>query len=671
MLQVSSNPKRTNILDSMKLDQALRVAEQKFKEGTFQQAKEIYESIIEKFPRNKKALQGIKALKLGYGNKVQNPARDKIYNIISLYNAGKYSQAITQINLILKLFPNSDVLYNILGATNVALQQFQIGIENYKKAISINPSNSEAYNNLGNALWNQGNLGKALNNYQQALKIRPNYAEAYYNMGNTLRDQGDLNSAIKSYKEAVRLSPDYAKAYNNLGNALQDQGNLEKAMVNYEQALKFRPNYAEVYNNMGNVLQAQGRFKAAIKKYETAINLSPGDAEAYNNLGNALQDQGNLQDAITSYQQALKIKPNYAEAYNNIGNAKQKKGQLKEAIASYKQAIKIKPDYAESYNNMGNAQKKCGDLKEAIASYKQALKINPDYAEVYTNIGAVFKETGNVNAAIDSYQQALKINPNFVEVHYDLGNTYQAKGEIKIAINHYKRALKINPNHASALHLLDALTGNQTNAPPKDYITKLFDYYAEKFEDSLVRKLEYKIPKILTRIIRNESPVSLGAVLDLGCGTGLVGKELSKYSDYFEGIDLSKSMLEHAKQKNVYDKLSHYDILEYLSSEPLDFDYFIAADVFIYVGALSEVFRLIKTRNNKSGRLIFSTEHTDKDGYSLEISGRYSHSKEYIKELCKNFDYKFDHFETTNLRKEKDNFLKGGIYSLQFSPQKY
>ena len=33
--------------------------------------------------------------------------------------------------------------------------------------------------------------------------------------------------------------------------------------------------------------------------------------------------------------------------------------------------------------------------------------------------------------------------------------------------------------------------------------------------------------------------------------------------------------------------------------------------------------------------------------------------------------YKFDHFETTNLRKEKDNFLKGGIYSLHFSPQKY
>ena len=41
-------------------------------------------------------------------------------------------------------------------------------------------------------------------------------------------------------------------------------------------------------------------------------------------------------------------------------------------------------------------------------------------------------------------------------------------------------------------------------------------------------------------------------------------------------------MLKIAKQKNVYDNLIHMDILEYLSSMPLDFDYYIATDVFVY-----------------------------------------------------------------------------------------
>ena len=66
------------------------------------------------------------------------------------------------------------------------------------------------------------------------------------------------------------------------------------------------------------------------------------------------------------------------------------------------------------------------------------------------------------------------------------------------------------------------------------------------------------------------------------------------------GVDLSKLMLEQAGQKNVYDKLSHSHMIEYLSNEELDFDYFIATDVFIYVGDLSEMYLgLFKSKKQK------------------------------------------------------------------------
>ena len=112
-------------------------------------------------------------------------------------------------------------------------------------------------------------------------------------------------------------------------------------------------------------------------------------------------------------------------------------------------------------------------------------------------------------------------------------------------------------------------------------------------------------------------------------------------------------MLDLAKQKNVYDKLSHSDILEYISSMPLGLDFYVALDVFIYVGELTEIFRLIGSRNKKPGKLVFSTEHTEVDGYHILESGRYSHSKSYIESLCKKFDYSISHFSTTELRKEK------------------
>ena len=126
-------------------------------------------------------------------------------------------------------------------------------------------------------------------------------------------------------------------------------------------------------------------------------------------------------------------------------------------------------------------------------------------------------------------------------------------------------------------------------------------------------------------------------------------------------------MLELARQKNVYDQLSQSDILQYLCSMPLNFDYYIALDVFVYVGDLTEIFRLIRSRNKKPGKFIFSTEHADKDGYHLLKTGRYSHSKSYIDGLCNKFGYKMCNFSTTTLRKEKGAFLTGGIYILEFT----
>ena len=103
-----------------------------------------------------------------------------------------------------------------------------------------------------------------------------------------------------------------------------------------------------------------------------------------------------------------------------------------------------------------------------------------------------------------------------------------------------------------------------------------------------------------------------------------------------------------------------------MSNAELDFDYFISTDVFIYIGDLSEVFRLIKDKNKKPGKFIFSTEHTEKEGFNLEPSGRYTHSYRYIEGLCKKFKFSISHFSRTDLRKEKGLFLTGGLYLLDF-----
>jgi len=384
-------------------------------------------------------------------------------------------------------------------------------------------------------------------------------------------------------------------------------------------------------------------------------------------MGVALKDQGKLEEAIEAYNKALAIKPDYTVAYNNMGNALQDQGNLEEAIEAYNKALAIKPDYAEAHNNMGNAFKQQGKLEEAIEAYNKALAIKSDYAVTYSNIGVTLQRQGKPEEAIEAYKKALAIKPDYADAYNNMGVTLQGQGKLEEAVEAYKKALVIKPDYADAKHMLSALIGATTNAPPREYVENLFDKYAGRFESSLVGDLEYYIPRTLTDIVlKKSSKGSLGSVLDLGCGTGLVGEEVKRFCENLEGIDLSNLMLEQARLKNVYDKLTHSDIIEYLSNEKLNFDYFISADVFIYVGNLTEVFRLIKFRNKQPGKLTFSTEHTEKDGFHLQETGRYTHSKSYIEGLCAEFKYTISHFSTSNLRKEKGQFLTGGLYVLDF-----
>jgi len=393
------------------------------------------------------------------------------------------------------------------------------------------------------------------------------------------------------------------------------------------------PEHQFAWKILAAVLKQTGRINESLNIIKKCIQLNPQDSTNHNNLGVVLQELNRVDEARACFGKAIKLQPEYAEAHCNLGLILHALRSYEEAQRSYKQAIELKHDYAEAYNGLGNIQREIGRSEEAEASFRKAITLKPDYAEAYKSLGSIQIEFRKLEEGMSSYKKAITLKPDF--------------GEAK--------------------HLLAALFLQTTRPAPRKYVEDLFNNFAINFDHTLVNKLEYKIPNKIVEIIIAENPnIKLGSVLDLGCGTGLIGDEIKRYCSNLEGIDLSKLMLKKASAKNIYDKLEYKDILEYLSTEDLNFNYFISSDVFIYIGELSEVFRLIKSRNKLKGKFIFSTEHTNKDGFFLEQSGRYSHSKKYIESLCDKFDYKLSHFETTNLRKEKDKFIMGGLYLLDF-----
>ncbi len=84
----------------------------------------------------------------------------------------------------------------------------------FEKAIEINPQNSMAWNNKGNALTNLNKSDEAIKAYDKTIEINPHKSIAWNNKGLILTFLGEYNEAIKAYDKAIEINPQDSEVLN-------------------------------------------------------------------------------------------------------------------------------------------------------------------------------------------------------------------------------------------------------------------------------------------------------------------------------------------------------------------------------------------------------------------------------------------------------------------------
>ena len=115
-----------------------------------------------------------------------NPPGSELHSISDLVEAKNYSEVIIESHDLLKYFPGSAILFNLIGASHYLLSENEKAIVALKRAIEIKPDYFEAYSNLGNAYLKINKPEKAVSTYELALTIKPNDADILNNLGNAL-----------------------------------------------------------------------------------------------------------------------------------------------------------------------------------------------------------------------------------------------------------------------------------------------------------------------------------------------------------------------------------------------------------------------------------------------------------------------------------------------------
>lgn len=395
------------------------------------------------------------------------------------------------------------------------------------------------------------------------------------------------------------------------------------------------------------------------------LRLAPGHPGAlFQRAVFALAD-GRADRARADLEAAAAAAPSWAEAHYNLAVVLAELGDFDAAESSYRRALQAQPRLVQAANNLANLLCVRGAHAEAVALMRTALTAEPGFAIGWCTLGRSLLRGREFAAAIEALQRSLALDASQGAAWENLGEALQSKGAVQAAAEAYARALALSPGSASLAFKLDTLRGAQPPRPPDDFVRVLFDDMAGGFDHWLVDALGYRLPEQLSRYLPDARGLD---VLDLGCGTGLAAPSLRALARRLEGADLSAKMLEKAAARSLYDGLHQMSLQEALARQGGAWDLLLAADVFVYVGALDEVFSLAARALRRGGWLLFSIESFEASsgpGFRLQPTGRYAHRTDAVRALAQAHGFEVELDEPVDLRREREEMLPGRVLRLR------
>lgn len=320
----------------------------------------------------------------------------------------------------------------------------------------------------------------------------------------------------------------------------------------------------------------------------------------------------------------------------NLGVVHYQLGNYARATECYYKALDIDENNFVAYNNLANALMKQKRHSEARYIIEKGLKINPENVDVLFNMALVLYQNNEYERSIEYFIKVLRYQQDNLEVLHQIANCYLYLEKEHLAKKYLQKALQIKPDDVYASYYLSIIAGK----PAPEYATQFAEIYfanlAEGYDWSYMYRYNYKVPDGVVRILQeqySDSAQRFNSVLDLGCGTGLMGEKLAQTFKLAKlvGIDVSQPMLAQAKAKKVYTQLECYDVTQGLKAlQQLNYDLITAVGFLGYVPDLTTALREMANMLSDDAIAVFDlTFHNDDQNLKINLSTEVSYKLSY------------------------------------------
>jgi tetratricopeptide (TPR) repeat protein len=240
-------------------------------------------------------------------------------------------------------------LFNNRGVAYLYLGPIQNAIDDFTRAIGLNPAHDSSLANRGIARAIQGRFVDEHEDFGHALRLTPSSATHFLNKGASYEMEGNFEGAIREFTSAIVQSPTYDEPYNRRGIAYNTCRKYEQAVADFDQALRLKPDSAIAYVNRAESFFQLGKIIQALADCDAALRLSPKWTRLYLKRGKLHLANRDYPSAIGEFTKLIKSKPNDALALLNRGIVYQKNGAADLAKRDFFSALAIPQTEDNSY----------------------------------------------------------------------------------------------------------------------------------------------------------------------------------------------------------------------------------------------------------------------------------------------------------------------------------
>ena len=171
---------------------------------------------------------------------------NEIEIIVNRFKVNDFDYTINKSAVLLKKFPNNDLLWNIRGLSFQSKGNIRDSIECFKMALNKNPKNIAARNNLGNSFKYANELKLAQECFEVCINKDPDYLASLVNLANLKTIVNDFNSAIDLYEKVLKKDENIESVYVNLAQAYQSTNKFEKSNQIIQEGLRKYPHQTKI-----------------------------------------------------------------------------------------------------------------------------------------------------------------------------------------------------------------------------------------------------------------------------------------------------------------------------------------------------------------------------------------------------------------------------------------